>query len=273
MMVKALVENTSLSDDLGREHGLSLYIEMKDQKILFDVGAGDLFFKNAGKMGVDIADIDYLVISHGHYDHGGGLGKFFEENINAGVFIHCLAFNKYYARRPNNKIEYIGLAEALKQNRQITLTSNRHLIMQGIELFSNVPQVVPLPESNSSLLAEQDGEIVKDTFAHEQNLILEEDGKMVLLAGCAHSGIINIIEHFRMLKGQMPDFVIGGFHLVAPKTGDWDLGAVDQVGKYLLGTKAICYTGHCTGLEPYGRLKSMMGDKIHYLPTGGKIVI
>ena len=79
MIIKTLVENTSISKDFGNEHGLSLYIETNALKILFDVGASELFLKNAEKLGVNITDVDFLVISHGHYDHGGGLKTFFKE--------------------------------------------------------------------------------------------------------------------------------------------------------------------------------------------------
>ncbi|AFV12532.1 metallo-beta-lactamase family protein [Thermacetogenium phaeum DSM 12270] len=78
MLIKTLVENTSISKDFGSEHGLSLYIETKKHKILFDVGASELFLQNAKKLNVNIADVDFLVISHGHYDHGGGAKNLFE---------------------------------------------------------------------------------------------------------------------------------------------------------------------------------------------------
>jgi 7,8-dihydropterin-6-yl-methyl-4-(beta-D-ribofuranosyl)aminobenzene 5'-phosphate synthase len=88
MLIKTLVENTSISKDFGSEHGLSLYVETKKHKILFDVGASDLFLQNAKKLNVNIADVDFLVISHGHYDHGGGLKTFLKENTKAEVFLH-----------------------------------------------------------------------------------------------------------------------------------------------------------------------------------------
>lgn len=109
MLIKTLVENTSISKDFGSEHGLSLYIETKKHKILFDVGASELFLQNAKKFDVSIADVDFLVISHGHYDHGGGLKTFFKENTKAEVFLHRLAFEKHYAIRPNDELEFIGL--------------------------------------------------------------------------------------------------------------------------------------------------------------------
>jgi 7,8-dihydropterin-6-yl-methyl-4-(beta-D-ribofuranosyl)aminobenzene 5'-phosphate synthase len=86
MLIKALVENTTITDDLGCEHGLSLYIETAKHIILFDVGASELFFQNAKKLGVNIADVDFLVISHGHYDHGGGLKAFLRENEKSRSF-------------------------------------------------------------------------------------------------------------------------------------------------------------------------------------------
>ena len=136
MIIKTLVENTSISKDFGNEHGLSLYIETNALKILFDVGASKLFLKNAEKLGVNITDVDFLVI----YDHGGGLKNFFKENTKAEVYLHHLAFEKHYAIRPNDKLDFIGLDDELKQNKQIALTSDQFYISNGIQVFSNVVQ-------------------------------------------------------------------------------------------------------------------------------------
>ena len=273
MLIKTLVENTAISKDFGSEHGLSLYIETKKHKILFDVGASELFLQNAKKLDVSIADVDFLVISHGHYDHGGGLKSFLHENTKAEVFLHRLAFEKHYAIRPNDKLEFIGLDEELKQNKQIILISDSFFINNGVQVFSNVVQREPRSKSNSGLLKEHKGQTIDDTFTHEQNLVIEEDGKTLLLTGCAHNGIINILEHFHALKGRMPDYVIGGFHLSSRSGGNEDSEITDKIGKYLIGTKAKFYTCHCTGIEPYKRLKAGMGDSIDYLSAGSKITI
>ena len=274
MIIKTLVENTSLSKDFGSEHGLSLYIESNSRKILFDVGASELFLENAKKMNVDIPDIDYLIISHGHYDHGGGLKAFLRENSKAGVFIHRLAFEEYYVLRSNDDLKYIGLDEELKQNQQIVLTSDPFFISNGIQVFSNIPHKEHLPISNNGLFMEQNGQILEDTFAHEQNLIIEENEKTFLVTGCAHNGIVNILEHFHDLKGHMPNYVIGGFHLSSRSSGSSERPeTIDRISKYLMDTNAKFYTCHCTGKEPYNRLKAAMGDSIDYLSAGSEISI
>lgn len=273
MLIKTLVENTAISKDFGSEHGLSLYIETKKHKILFDVGASGLFLQNAKRLNVNIADIDYLIISHGHFDHGGGLKTFFAENTKAEVFLHRLAFEKHYAIRTNDKLDYIGLDGNLKENKQVVLTSDRFFISSGLQVFSNIIQREPRPKSNSGLLKEHKGQTADDTFAHEQNLVIEEDGKTLLVTGCAHNGIINILEHFHALKGRMPDYVIGGFHLSSRSGRNEDSDTIDRIAKHLLGTKAKFYTCHCTGMEAYERLKSAMSGNIDYLSAGSAITI
>lgn len=121
---------------------------------------------------------------------------------------------------------------------------------------------------------ERNGKIVKDVFAHEQNLIIEEDGRSLLLTGCSHNGIVNIIEHFYELKGSMPDYVIGGFHLFSHSSGATeDPETIDKIAKYLVGTKTKYYTCHCTGIEAFEKIKPVMGDKIEYLSTGKQLII
>jgi 7,8-dihydropterin-6-yl-methyl-4-(beta-D-ribofuranosyl)aminobenzene 5'-phosphate synthase len=272
MQIKVLSENTSISQTFHHEHGLSIYIETQEKKVLFDTGASELYLKNAQALGVDISDIDYLVLSHGHYDHGGGLKAFLRENEKAEIFLHRLAFEKYYAAKKDG-VEYIGLDQELKDNKRFVFTSDRFFLSKGLQVFSNVVQHFALPMSNKSLLMEKDGEKVADTFSHEQSLIVEENGKTLLLTGCSHNGIRNILHHFQELKGKMPDVSIGGFHLSTTRGSHDSLESIDELGRYLLETGVTFYTGHCTGQVPFARLKEVMGEKIHYLPAGSVFTI
>ena len=189
------------------------------------------------------------------------------------MFLHSLAFEKHYSLRQNDNLVFIGLDEDLKENKQIKLISDNFIIDTGIEIISNIAQKEPLPKSNKNLFKEINGQMINDKFLHEQNLIIEENGKSLLITGCAHNGIINILKHFHSLKGQMPDFVIGGFHLSSSSGLNEDSETIDNIAKYLIDTKAKFYTCHCTGQEPYKRLKSINCKSIDYLAAGSEIII
>jgi len=267
MIVKTLMENTARSPSLGCEHGLSLYIEALGRRILFDTGASPLFIDNARKMEVDLSQVEFVVISHGHYDHGGGLDAFFEINDRAEVFIHPKAFGSYYAGK-KGQTRFIGIDEKLKDKKQIVFTADRFTITRGIRVFSNVEPAEPLPSSNRDLLKKEKGELVDDDFVHEQNLVIEEGQGMVLFTGCAHNGIINIVRHFHAIKGRYPDVVIGGFHLAKNDEDRESDEEIDRIAALLVSTGSKYYTCHCTGLVPYGILKEKMGDRIDYLAAG-----
>lgn len=273
MIIKALVEDTTQIKDLQSEHGLSLYIETEGVKILFDSGASGLFFENAKKMDIDIKDIDYAVISHGHNDHCGGLEKFLEENNKADVFIHESAFDNHYSMRDGEMIN-IGLDPALKDNKRLVFVKGRFFIWKCIEVFSDVEITKPLPSSNSNLYSEDQGNIILDNFNHELNLAICEDGKYFLFTGCAHNGIMNIMEYFKKTRGNMPDFVIGGLHLESRThhVSKDDL-FMKELSEYMMASKAVFYAGHCTGTQAFDILEDALRQNIHYLSTGQEINI
>lgn len=269
MIVKALVENTSISEDLKSEHGLSLYIEAGGRKVLFDMGKSSLFMKNAEKMGVRLQDVDVAVISHGHYDHGGGLANFLQVNKKAPVYIHETAFETHMAYREKRKTADIGLDPELLGNPRIILTGDGMKIDSELELFSKIDGERLKSESNKALLMKRGAEYVPDSFRHEQNLIVTEGGKHLLLTGCSHRGIVNIVDQFIKIKGRVPDFVIGGFHLSNPsaKTSEKP-ELIEKIGHNLSLTGAVFYTCHCTGMDAYRQLKPIMNSNLRYLATG-----
>ena len=273
MLVKVLLENKTSSPDLGCEHGLSLYIETQKHKILFDMGASTIFLENAKKMGIDLNLVDIGILSHGHYDHGSGLMSFMELNKNADIYIHEKAGEEHFARRSNDKIDEIGIPSQVMQESKVICTKGDWKVAEGILLFSTVTKKQLCSKANDVLLMKQDGQYVKDTFEHEQNLLLTENGKNILITGCAHGGIVNIVDRAMELAGAPLDVVMGGFHLSNPKAGQCESEEIiTGVAEYLNSYKTKYYTFHCTGLEAYNKLKLIMGDKIAYLATGDEVV-
>lgn len=274
MTIQVLSENTSVSENFGYEHGLSLYVETPKHRLLFDTGASGLFAENAAKLGVDLSMIDIAVLSHGHYDHGGGLRTFLNQNSMAKVYVHKRAFEPHYANRPDGTKAYIGLDTGLLPSEHFVFCDGRYILDEELELFSKIREETPVPSGNAELFQKSGDSYLPDDFAHEQNLVIRQNGRAILIAGCAHRGIVNIVRQFQADNGRFPDIVIGGFHLHSRGLGKSETPeAVDAVARELLQTGARYYTCHCTGQEAYRRLKAAMGDQISYLSAGSRLEI
>ena len=250
MKLVTLMENTSCRSDLCGEHGLSLYLETGEHKILFDAGQSDAFAANAEKLGVDLQTVDFAVLSHGHYDHSGGLGKFLEINRTAPVYVSRWAFEPHY----NAAGKYLGVDTSLQLSSRIRFVAEKTELAEGITLF----RLETAPMDTAGLLMEENGERKPDDFRHEQYLLLEEQGKRILISGCSHKGILNIMDSFR------PDVLVGGFHFMKITEEE----TLCRAARQLLQYDTVYYTGHCTGQTQYDYLKNLMGDRLHYIAAG-----
>ena len=272
MKITAVIENTTHMN-MPVEHGLCLYIEKKDGKrILFDMGQSGMFAKNAETLGLSIADVDYAVVSHGHYDHGGGLKIFLTENYKAPIYIHKEAFLPHYSLRETG-LRYIGLDNELKRNERLILCDDIIHIDKHMMLFAGVQGNCCTPPGNRLLYGPS--ETAHDTFRHEQSLIVEEDSKVILFAGCAHCGIVNILRKMEKLTGKVPTHVFAGMHLV--KNGldeETENTFISTLAHELLNYESTrFYTMHCTGTEQYKKLESIMHSHIQYLSCGESVTI
>ena len=189
MRITALIENTTAKTGVAAQHGLSLYIETAGRRLLFDMGQDDLFLRNAQVLGVDIRRVDAAVLSHGHYDHGGGLESFLQVNLNAPVFVSRYAFEEH--RNPEGKD--IGLSPALRDCQRLVLTDERQEIAPGLTLYACNGRERLRPIDHGGMTA--GGE--REDFRHEQYLLIETEGKRVLVSGCSHKGVLNVVEWFR----------------------------------------------------------------------------
>ncbi len=253
MKIVTLMENTSSRPDLTSEHGLSLYIETGKKRILFDAGQSDGFWRNAETLGIDLSRVDFAVLSHGHYDHGGGMLRFLQINDHAPVYVHPEAFGRHY----NASGKYIGLDSALRESDRLILIKENRTIEEGIKLHTGSDAVIPAEPFG--LTMERNGCRVPEDFRHEQYLLIREGEKTILFSGCSHRGIENIVQWFQ------PDVLIGGFHF---SKLDPASPRLTEAARQLLKYPTVYYTGHCTGQTQYAAMKEVMGDRLHELSTG-----
>ena len=271
MKVVTLVENTTKNPKLKSKHGLSIYIETTKHKVLFDLGSDNTYQHNAKELGIDLTAVDTVVISHGHFDHGGALPSFLKINNKAKIFISRKAFESYYIKVLLAKI-YIGLDKGLVGNERFILTDDIMRIDDELFLFSDVDGHFNTKSNNVLLTKTQHG-YMQDDFTHEQNLIVNTENNSVLFSGCSHRGIANIV---RTAHKHQPTIqaAFGGFHLYNPATRTTEPVAVtQQLAKELSEYETTYYTGHCTGNKAFKIMNDIMGDKVQYLSTGAEIKI
>ena len=258
MKIISLAENTSSKEGIGAEHGLSLYIETKEHRILFDAGQTGMFADNARALGIDLSLVDIAILSHGHYDHGGGMLTFLSINGRAPLYVSKHAFGNYY----NGTEKYIGLAPELSHSDRLILTEGEHRIDGSLTLISAHGMNRPYDLGSFGLTEKIDGRFVPDSFDHEQYLLIEEEGARVLISGCSHKGILNIAGHFS------PDVLVGGFHFSKLECD----AALAEYAKILSRHDTDYYTCHCTGTAQYEYMRTFM-PRLAYLAGGDEIVI
>ena len=283
MKVTVLVENTRLEDrsDLHAEHGLSLHVEYQDQQILFDTGASDAFNRNAERMGVDLAAVNLAVISHHHYDHGGGLPQFLEMNSLAKIYLRSHdATNAYFRAFGGLLKRPIGLDRTLFQTYadRFEFVDQFTEIAPDLFILTEIGEPYPQPKGNRYLFIEGEGGRRLDTFEHELVMVLRQDDGLVVFTGCSHRGILNMVDAVTNQFGGIPiKAVFGGFHLVSIPILNLMAGSkaeVEDIGREMLRYPiTTTYTGHCTGPKAYSVLKQVMGEKLAYMATGSSIVV
>lgn len=270
MKIVTLLENTSRRPGLTAARGLSLYAETAERKVLFDMGPDRAFLENARALGVDLAAVDTAVLSHGHSDHGGGLSAFCQLNDHAKICLRREALGAYFAVLPGQEPHYIGLPRALATlSKRFVFTGDSEDLGDGLTLFSGVEDDKALRAVAPKLQEKTAAGFRPDGFAHEQHLLIEEDGKAALLAGCGHLGIVNTLRAAKKRLGRMPDVVFGGFHLfeLDPESPESE-ALIAATAEAMAEGNTVYYTGHCTGDWAYEQLKRTLGDRLRPMDCG-----
>jgi len=271
--VTTLVENSVAQSGrrLLAEHGLSFYIEAGDRKILFDTGQNLAISNNARVLGIDLNQIDTVVLSHGHYDHSGGLQSLLATNKNFTLHGHPDVFSPK-VKKTNGNYKYIGIP--LKKNDIIDCGISLRLSREPIEIAPGLMTSGEIALENDFEVGEpifflkENETVIPDTLADDQALILDTAQGLVVLLGCSHRGVINTLQHVVDLKGNDKiHAILGGLHLA--KAADDKLAKiVDQLREFDLDMIGV---GHCTGPRAFLALANEFEDRV-FLNTVGQAV-
>lgn len=279
MKFTVLIENTAPEGSgLDFEPGLSLYIEHLGKRILLDAGISGRFADNADKLGVDLSQIELGVLSHGHFDHADGLRVFFARNEDVTILHRPGAGGPYFSTSRTPPY-FIGIHREIWNGHphRFREIDGIYPLCEGAWLLPDGP-ADPAFMGQATDLTYKRGEddFIPDDFRHEQSLVIETEGGLVVFNCCSHRGIVNIV---RGVQSMMPDkhirAVVGGFHMFGRNTANGMNCSEEYVFQVADALKALgvdeVYTGHCTGEPALTLLKERFGPGCHAL-TGGMTV-
>lgn len=306
MRILTLMENSPGRPDCAYEHGLSFYIETERRRVLSDTGASAAFLGNADALGVDLGRVDAVFLSHGHYDHAGGVLSFVRRNPRAPIYVQRTAVLPYYSMNDDangsgggdsgvgneNSVRsnggngngesgdnaaafhYIGMDPDIAKLPQIVLLDGDTEIDGELLVIANITGRRYWPASNLRLKRREGGRYVQDSFDHEQALAVRQEGRYYLFSGCAHNGILNVLDRFRQVCGRNPDAVFSGFHFMkkGPYTAEEE-EVIRAAAREMAGMDTVFYSGHCTGRRAFAMMEEIMGGQLRALHSGMEILV
>ena len=251
------------------EHGFACFIETDNGNYLFDTGAGLTIKHNYLALKKDLAKIKALLLSHGHYDHCGGLEEVLKITRNLPVYAHPDIFSKHYSNR-NSEIKFCGIKldqESLESlGADFRFSKDIREIEPGMYLTGQIPRTNDFEKGADDLIIfNSDGNQIQDPLLDDNSIVFETPKGLVFLFGCAHAGMINIIDYVtEKLNNKKVYAVIGGTHL-SPASDERMKKTIDIIKKYNISQIGV---SHCTGLEKAAELKMVFKDKFFFASVG-----
>lgn len=260
MKLKVLVDNNTIIDSyfLG-EPGVSYYIEDEGKSILFDTGYSNAFMLNAKEMGIDLERVKKIIISHGHDDHTKGLKYFIKDKKNLEVIAHPACFNY----KEDSEGIFIGsplTQDELANFTNLNLSEKPIKISKNITFLGRIPETFDFEKRYSIGKTEVEGKLIEDTLIDDSAICYESKKGLVIITGCSHSGICNIIEYAKKVTGNNHVYcVIGGFHLM--EVNDRLMHTIEYLKKNNIENLYPC---HCVSLKA----KIEMGHELDIKEVG-----
>ena len=263
VQISVIVENTVWRAALLAEHGLAYWIRWGDQCVLFDTGQGMALTSNAYRLGIPLFEATAVVLSHGHYDHTGGLADVLRNNNQARVFAHPAALQEKFARLPDGGAKRIGFPDAslhcMRERYHLWVKTDRPTVLgDGLRVTGPIPRVTDFEDTGGPFYLDQDCRR-PDSLIDDQALFFETAQGTVVLLGCAHAGVINTLRYVLELTDHRPLYaVVGGMHLVHASTERMHrtLEELRRLNVQFLGP------AHCTGRAATVMLSNAYADQI-----------
>ena len=257
------------------EHGFSALVERGDEKVLFDTGQGYALVHNARILEVDLSAIRKVVLSHGHNDHTGGLAELLRVGPERDIYAHPGIFDPRFREMTDGPPKPIGMPFTRSHleglGARFKLSDEPQKIADGITTSGVVPRKTDFETGDTTLLLGcEDGTCCPDPLSDDLSLIVEGEEGLVVVLGCAHSGLVNILNHVRDLKPDIPvKAVVGGTHLglSGEEQMTRTIAAMVEMGIEKVGAS------HCTGLAGSARLREALGDSFFFAGVGSVLEV
>ncbi len=278
MEITILCENrTCMTQGVTGEHGFCALIEQNGEKVLLDSGQGLTLIPNARTFDIRLDNLSRIVLSHGHYDHTGGLAKLPFQRNQVPIHAHPDVFNNKYSvskRENTDTYKFIGTSQAKSEleskiNARFVFTTQFSPITENIFFSGEIPRVTDFETTDSRLLIKNKDGYVPDQLLDDVSLLIETDSGPVILTGCAHAGIVNVMEHFSNQTGHKTFYaVIGGTHLGFLSSSDQLEKTMDAFERFHIKKLAV---SHCTGNEAAAACYNRFKDRFAFANAGWKI--
>ncbi len=266
--ITVLVENTAAKRGLLGEHGLAFWIELGDKNACFDTGQGKVLRENAGRLGIDLARADAVALSHGHYDHTGGLPDILHQARQATVYAHRSAFAPKYARNLDGSSRDVGMLflneQDINERHKLVLVEGPTEVCNGLQLTGPVPRNTDFEDTGGDFF-EDTRCTLPDELPDDQAAFFETPAGTAVILGCAHAGVINTLEYIRTLTNNRPiHTVMGGMHLLHASPERMDK-TMDELHRLDVRRLLPC---HCTGIAAMVRLWNEFPGRCAACPAG-----
>jgi len=267
--ITTLVENTASGAGLLAEHGLSFWIEYADKRILFDTGQSDILIQNAKVLGINLAEADAIILSHGHYDHTGGLTAVLDIAAKAKIYLHPAAIEPKFSKKYSG-VELIGMPDSAQKtirNREVIRTETPIQIFPRVTVTGQVPRINNFEDVGGAFFLDENCQ-KPDELLDDQTLLIETSKGLVIVFGCAHAGVVNILHRIADLTEKKQFYAaLGGMHLLRASNEriertkivfqDYDLQKIGPA--------------HCTGSKAIEKFKTAFPNQYFTCSVGTQI--